>query len=594
MTDRTLLDLYRHELERPRTDHYRHWRPGSVRSFSTLEFFSRVASLADALAGLDVGPGDRVLVLCDTRPEWHMVDIAVLGLGAVNVPIYGTLTPEQVAYQVRDSGAAVAIAEDEQQMAKLLEVRESCPGLRHLAQLEGERAVGVLDLEALMTAGAPGAGERFWERAARVGEDDLATIVYTSGTTGEPKGVMLTHRNIATNAREALERVDISPDELGLECLPLCHMIERIAGFMYMSLGASRAYCSVYHVGALMAEIRPAVFAAVPRLLEKVHAAVMAKAAAAPPLRRALFQWALAAGSEAARARREGRAPGAGLRLRFRLADRLVLAKVRGALGGRLRAVFCGGAAVPLYVHDFFQAIGVPVQEAWGLTETSPIITMNGPTPDTLRLGSVGRPFASYELKVADDGELLARGPSVFPGYWNKPERTAEVFDREGFFATGDIGTIDADGFVFITDRKKDLIVTAGGKNIAPQPVESELKQSPLVESAVLIGEGRPFVVALLAPDLEAVAGWARERGLDPADHRTALAHPELAARFAAVVEGVNARLARFERIKDFRVLPRPFTVDGGELTPTMKVRRRVVEAAYADFIAEMYAGPGD
>jgi long-chain acyl-CoA synthetase len=594
MTDRTLLDLYRHELERPRPDHYRHLRPGSVRSFSTLEFFDRVAALADALVGLGVGPGDRVLVLCDTRPEWHMVDIAVLGLGAVNVPIYGTLTPEQVAYQVRDSGAAAAIAEDPAQMAKLLEVRESCPGLRHLAQLEGERAAGVLDLEALMTAGAPGAGERFWERAAKVREDDLATIVYTSGTTGEPKGVMLTHRNIATNAREALGRVDISSDELGLECLPLCHMIERIAGFMYMSLGASRAYCSVFHAGALMAEIRPVVFAAVPRLLEKVHAAVMAKAAAAPPLRRALFQWALAVGSEAARRRRAGQAPGAGLALRHRLADRLVLAKVRGALGGRLRAVFCGGAAVPLYVHDFFQAIGVPVQEAWGLTETSPIITMNGPTPDTLRLGSVGRAFASYEMKVAEDGELLARGPSVFPGYWNKPERTAEVFDGEGFFATGDIGVIDGDGFVFITDRKKDLIVTAGGKNIAPQPVESELKQSPLVESAVLIGEGRPYVVALLAPDLEGVAAWAREHDLDPADHAAALAHPELAAAYAAVVEGVNARLARFERIKDFRVLPRPFTVDGGELTPTMKVKRRVVAAAYAELIEQMYAKPGD
>jgi long-chain acyl-CoA synthetase len=594
MTDRTLLDLYRHELERPRPDHYRHWRPGGSRVFSTLDFFNRSAALADGLAGLGVGPGDRVLVLCDTRPEWHMVDIAVLDLGAVNVPIYGTLTPEQVAYQVRDSGAAVAIAEDETQMAKLLEVSAACPELRHLMQLEGERAEGVIALEGLMTVQAAGAGERFWERAARIGEDDLATIVYTSGTTGEPKGVMLTHRNIATNSREALGRVDISSDELGLECLPLCHMIERIAGFMYMSLGASRAYCSVYHVGALMAEIRPAVFAAVPRLLEKVHAAVMAKAAAAPPLRRTLFHWALAIGSEAARCRREGRASGVGLALRHHLADRLVLAKVRGALGGRLRAVFCGGAAVPLYVHDFFQAIGVPVQEAWGLTETSPIITMNGPTPDTLRLGSVGRPFPSYQMKVADDGELLARGPSVFPGYWNKPERTAEVFDSEGYFSTGDIGTIDADGFVFITDRKKDLIVTAGGKNIAPQPVESELKQSPLVESAVLIGEGRPFVVALLAPDLEGVAAWAREHDLDPTNHAAALAHPELAARYAEVVEAVNARLARFERIKDFRVLPRPFTVDGGELTPTMKVKRRVVAAAYAELIEQMYAKSGD
>jgi long-chain acyl-CoA synthetase len=522
-----------------------------------------------------------------------MVDLAVLDLRAVNVPIYGTLTPDQVAYQLRDSGAVAAIAEDAGQMAKFLEVRDRCPDLRHLVQLDGERDEGVLDLDALMTGGTEGAADRFWHRAAAIDEADLATIVYTSGTTGEPKGVMLSHRNIVVDALEGVQRVDIAPDERGLETLPLCHMIERVGGFMYMSIGASRAYCSVYHVGPLMAEIRPAVFAAVPRLLEKVHAAVMTRANAAPPARRALFRWALATGGRVARRRLDGEAIGPGLALQHVIADRLVLAKVRGAMGGRLRAVFCGGAAVPLYVHEFFQAIGVPVQEAWGLTETSPILTMNGPRPDSMRIGSVGRPLPSVEMKVADDGELMARGAVVFEGYWNKPERTAEVFDDDGFFATGDIGAIDSDGFVFITDRKKDLIVTAGGKNVAPQPVESRLKQSELVENAVLVGDGRPFVVALLAPDLEAVAGWAREHGLDPDDHQAALEHPELAARYAAVVGSVNEGLARFERIKDFRVLPRPFTVNGGELTPTMKVKRRVVAAAYADLIESMYEQPG-
>ncbi len=592
MTDRTLLDLYRHELENPRPDHYLHYRPGGVRSYGTLDFFGRTAALADAFADLGVGPGDRVMVLCDTRPEWHMIDLAVLDLGAVNVPIYGTLTPDQVAYQVQDSGARVAVAEDAEQMAKFLEVLDRCPELGHLLQLEGVRAEGVLALEELMGAAKDGAGERFWERAARVDEDELATIVYTSGTTGEPKGVKLSHGNIVTNVREALGRVDISPDELGLESLPLCHMIERVAGFMYMSMGASRAYCSVYHVGGLMAEIRPAVFASVPRLLEKVHAAIMAKANSASTVQRSLFHWAVATGTETARRRLAGQEIGAGLALKHRVADRLVLAKVRGALGGSLRAVFCGGAAVPIYVHEFFQAIGVPVQEAWGLTETSPIITMNGPTPDTMRIGSVGRPLPSYEMRIADDGELLARGPSVFSGYWNKPEATAEVFDAEGFFHTGDIGTIDGDGFVFITDRKKDLIVTAGGKNIAPQPVESRLKQSTLVENAVLIGDGRPFVVALLAPDPEGVAAWAREHGVDAADLSAVLVHPDLVSRYAEVVEEVNAGLARFEQIKEFRVLPRAFTVDGGELTPTMKVKRRVVAEAYADLIEAMYSGP--
>jgi long-chain acyl-CoA synthetase len=590
MTDRTLVDLYRHELERPRDDHYVHLLPDARRSFSTGEFLRRAAALADALTDLGVSAGDRVMVLCDTRPEWHMVDIAVLSIGAVTVPIYGTLTPEQVAYQVADSGAKVAIAENAEQMAKLLAIRDRCPALGDVVQIDDNRADGVLAFEALATAAADGAEDRFWERAAAVDEADLATIVYTSGTTGEPKGVMLSHRNIVTNVCESLERVDIPPDERGLECLPLCHMIERIAGFMYMRLGASRTYCSVFHVGTLIDQIRPAVFAAVPRLLEKVHAAVMARAATAPPVKRALFDWALATGGEVARRRLAGEQVGLGLGLRHCLADRLVLTKVRGALGSRLRAVFCGGAALPIFVHEFFQAIGVPVQEAWGLTETSPIITLNGPGHGTMRLGSVGRPLPSYDLVVADDGELLARGPSVFCGYWNKPEQTAEVIDGDGLFHTGDIGTVDADGFVFITDRKKDLIVTAGGKNVAPQPIESELKQSPLVDNAVVIGDGRPFVAALIAPDPEAVAAWARERDLDPADLAAAIAHPDLAARFAEVVNGVNSRLARFEQVRKFRVLPRPFTVDGGELTPTMKVKRRVVAAAYADLIEAIYA----
>jgi len=338
-----------------------------------------------------------------------------------------------------------------------------------------------------------------------------------------------------------------------------------------------------------MKEIRPAVFASVPRLLEKVHAAIVARAEAASPAKRALFHWAVATGAEVARRRLAGEPVGSGLAFKHRLADRLVLSKIRAALGGRLKASFCGGAAVPLYVHEFFQAIGIPIQEAWGLTETSPMITMNGPASGDMRLGSVGRPLPSYEMRVADDGELLAKGPSVFSGYWNKPEQTAEVFDAEGFFQTGDIGTIDDDGFVFITDRKKDLIVTAGGKNIAPQPVESVLKESPYIENAVLIGDGRPYIVALLAPDPEAVGAWAEDRDEDAGDLARVVSNPDLEREFARAVEAVNAKLARFEQIKQFRVLPEPLTVEGGALTPTMKVKRRAVTEAYANLIQEMY-----
>jgi long-chain acyl-CoA synthetase len=590
MSDRTILDLYRHELEEPREDHYVHYFEGGRRSYGTLDFFHRTAALADGFSGLGVEAGDRVIVLCDTRPEWHMVDIAVLSLGAVNAPIYGTLTPQQVAYQVGDSGAKVAVVENAEQMTKFREVRATCPELRHLVQVEGSRSEGVLALDELMDSPTGGAEKRFWERAERVKEQDLATIVYTSGTTGEPKGVMLTHRNIVTNAVEALGRVEVTRDELGLEFLPLCHMIERIAGYMYMAFGASRAYCSVYQVGELMKEIRPAVFASVPRVLEKVHAAVMSKANASSPLRRTLFHWAIAVGWEVARKRLAGQPIGSGLGLRHRVADRLVLAKVREAFGSRLKASFCGGAAVPIYVHEFFQSLGVPVQEAWGLTETSPCITLSGFQPGDSRISSVGRALPSYEMLVAEDGELLAKGPSVFKGYWNKPEQTADVFDDEGFFHTGDIGRIDDEGFIFITDRKKDLIVTAGGKNIAPQPVESELKESPYIENAVLIGDGRPFIVALLAPNPEAVAAWAEEHGADVGDFGSVLGIAELASEFGRAVESVNSKLARFEQIKEYRVLPEPLTVDGGALTPTLKVKRRVVAEEYAELIEQMYA----
>lgn len=589
MSDRTVLDLYRHELARQRVDHYIHATPGGRRTFSTVDFQRRTAALADALEALGVIAGDRVMMLCETRPEWHMADLAILDVGAVNAPVYGTLTPDQVGYQLQDSGAVAAIAEDAEQMEKILHVRSGCPAVRHLIQLEGDREADVFSLDDLMEGGDEAAVERFWERAGRIDPESLATIVYTSGTTGEPKGVMLTHHNIVTNALESMERIDVSPDEAGLEFLPLCHMIERIAGYVYMAVGASRVYCSVYHVAELLREARPAAFACVPRVLEKVHAGIMARAKQGSPLRRALFKMALGIGERAAEARLEGRRRDPALAAGHWLADRLVLARVREAFGGRLRVLFGGGAAVPVHIHRFFQALGIPVQEAWGLTETSPVITLNGAEPGDMRLGSVGRPLPSYELKVAEDGELLVRGPSVFCGYWNKPAQTAEAFDDAGFFHTGDIGTIDDDGFVFITDRKKDLIVTAGGKNVAPQPIESALKRSPLIENAVLVGDGRPFIAALVSPDPDGLVAWANAEGKDASDLPSLMTDPDLERAIDGEIERINASLARYEQVKKSALLPEPLTVEGGELTPTLKVRRRIVAERHADLIDRLY-----
>ena len=592
MSEKTVLDLYRCDTSIPRAEHYSHWTPDGTRWLSTEEFFARTAALAEALAGLGVGRRDRVMILSDNRPEWHMVDLAVLDLGAVDVPIYGTLTPDQVAYQAIDSGAKVAVVENAAQMAKLLEIRGRCPELLHLVQIEGDREPGVLALDDLLASGrVDGAGDRFWQRAAAVDEHDLMTIIYTSGTTGEPKGVMLTHHNLVQNVLGAAVNVPVRHDDLGLEFLPLCHVLERMVSYIYMWRSTCRAYCSVYHVGDLIARIQPTLFAGVPRFYEKLHKKILDAVAASPPVKRALFDWALGLGREASRARLSGREPSGLAGMQYRLADRLVLAKVREKLGGRLRYAISGGAELPLFINEFFHALGVYIVEGYGLTETSPVIAVNGASPDSIRLGTVGKPLAAVEVKLAEDGELLVRGPNVMKGYWNKPAETAEVFDQDGFFSTGDIAEIDDDGFVLIVDRKKDLIVTAGGKNVAPQPIESHLKRSPYVDAAVLVGDHRPFIVALISPSFEDLEQWAASQGLRWLTRTDLAALPEVDELYQAEIARVNSALARYEQIKHFRLLPLSLSLEEGHLTPTLKVKRRVVEKQFAELIDEMYQG---
>jgi long-chain acyl-CoA synthetase len=443
-------------------------------------------------------------------------------------------------------------------------------------------------MDEVVSSGDAGTAEDlFWERAAKVQAGDQLTLIYTSGTTGNPKGVSLTHDNLVSNVLAAAHRAPIGPDDLCLEFLPLCHSFERMIGYLYMAAGCGKAYCSVYHVGDLVAAIRPTVFAGVPRFYEKVHDKIVDKVSSAPPIRRALFNWAIGAGLAAYPQRLAGRSPGG---LTFRLADSIVLSKVREALGGRIRFCVSGGAPLPLFVNEFFHSLGIWILEGYGLTETSPVIAVNGAGPGMTRLGTVGKPIDGVEVKIADDGELCCRGPNVMGGYWNLPEKTAEVFDDEGFFLTGDIAEIDHEGFVRITDRKKDLIVTAGGKNIAPQPIENELKRSPLVDNAVLIGDRRRFIVALISPNEEELPKWAAARGIDATNLEELTKHPDLLAEVASGINQTNQGLARYEQIKKFEVLPVMLSVDGGHLTPTLKVKRRVVEKDYAELIESLYA----
>jgi len=588
VTESNILHLYRKEFDAPRDEHYFHFSPGGQRVLSTGAFFERTAHLASGLEKLGIGRGDRVMLLSDNRPEWHMADLAVVDLGAVDTPVYGTLNPAQVAYQAKDSGAKAAIVENADQMAKFLEVKDQCPDLEYLIQIEGPTAAGVLAMDEVVDSAAGGdAGDLFWQRAEKVKAEDVLTLIYTSGTTGNPKGVTLTHDNLVSNVLASAHRATIDRSDLCLEFLPLCHVFERMLGYLYMNGAVNKAYCSVYHIGDLVSLIKPTVFAGVPRFYEKVYDKIMDKVNHAPPVRRALFNWAVGKGRDAYPKVLAGETPGG---LGYGLADKLVLSKVREGLGGRVRYCISGGAPLPSFVNEFFHSIGVHILEGYGLTETSPVIAVNGIKPKMTRIGTVGKAIREVEVKIADDGELCVKGPNVMTGYWNLPEKTAEVFDEDGFFLTGDIAEIDADGFIKITDRKKDLIVTAGGKNVAPQPIENELKRSPLIDNVVLIGDRRPYIIALISPNQEALESWAAAKGVEYKSIEELTNHPELVAGYAKMIADTNADLARYEQIKKHVVLPLMLSIEGGHLTPTLKVKRRVVEKDYTELVESLYA----
>ena len=467
-------------------------------------------------------------------------------------------------------------------------------GLDRLHQDRGTAPVehGVLRFDELVDGDTGGDAEAaFWDGAATVRPEDLMTIIYTSGTTGEPKGVMLTHDNIVQNALYSARRAPALREDLALEFLPLSHVAERTFGYIYMWKEVSKAYCAAQVVGELIAKIKPTLFFGVPRVYEKVMQKIIDTVADAPPAKRALFNWALETGTRASRLRLAGKELPFGLAARHAVADRLVLSKVREGLGGRVRFCLSGGAALPLFVNEFFHSLGIFVVEGYGLTETSPIVTANGLDPSEIRLGTIGKPLENLEIKLDQDGELLVRGPSVMSGYWNKPEQTAEVFTDDGFLRTGDIAEIDDDGFVLIVDRKKDLIVTAGGKNVAPQPIESDLKKNRYIESAVLVGDRRPYIVALISPSFEELERWAKQNAIDVTDHGKLAALPEVHNLIDNAVATVNASLARYEQIKKFHVLPVALSIEGGHLTPTLKVKRRVVEQQFADVIERLYRG---
>jgi long-chain acyl-CoA synthetase len=593
MATKTLPELFYRSVDGFRKpEHLRYKRDGAWRATSSDEFRTAVEETALGLAGLGIGRGDHVAILSENRPEWAFADFATLALGAADVPIYPSLTAPQVRYILNDSRAKAVFVSTPAQAAKVAAAKGELAGLGHVIAIEP--APGCLPLAELRARGRAALAiepDAVRKRAAGVSPADLATIIYTSGTTGDPKGVMLTHANLVSNVVSAAKVFpQVSPDWTALSFLPLCHSFERTAGHNFMiHSGVTIAYAeSVERVPDNMLEVRPHIMCSVPRLYEKMYARVNEKVAHDSALRQALFRWALAAGRQGFGARLERRLPGALLRLKLALADRLVFSKIQARTGGRLQLFISGGAPLAKEIAEFFGAAGMLVCEGYGLTETSPVITCN--RPDRMKPGTVGLPLDGVEVKIAEDGEILSRGPHIMLGYFGRPEATREAIDADGFFHTGDLGHVDPDGFLVITDRKKDIIVTSGGKNIAPQPIENKLKTNRFFTEVVMIGDRRKFPVALVVPNYEVLAAWAKERGLG-GTREELVKRQEVVDHYLGLVSSLTGDLAQFEKIKKLALLPRELTQEAGEITPTLKVKRRVVEERYRALIDEMYQG---
>ncbi len=568
-------------------------RAGRYEPISHDTMLQRVRRIALGLGALGVRAGDRVAILSENRPEWALTDYACLAIGVTDVPIYPNLPSDQVAYILRDSSAVAIFVSDAAQGAKIAEARASCPALRHVITFADSAEGADRTLSALESAGATPDDEdrraEFKRRALAVKPDDVATIIYTSGTTGEPKGVMLTHDNLFSNVEAGCAAIPFAGADTCLSFLPLSHIFERMAGhYLMMRTGTSIAYAeSVDTVPANLVEVRPTLVLSVPRLYEKMYARVLDSALAGGAVKKRIFFWARAVADRWADATLAGHAPRGLLAMQYGLAQKLVFSKLKARTGGRLRYFVSGGAPLAAEINKFFYAAGLVVLEGYGLTETSPVIAVN--TPAHFRIGTVGQPVAGVEVGIAADGEILTRGPHVMKGYFNKPAATADAIDADGWFHTGDIGEL-RDGFLAITDRKKDLIVTAGGKNIAPQPIENKIKTNKYVSQAVMIGDKRKFPVVLIVPNWDSLEKWTRQQNVSTADHAQLLEMPLVREKMEREVLGEVQGLARFEMPKKVALIERDFTVESGELTPTLKVKRRVIDARYKTIIDALYA----
>ena len=560
-------------------------RPGYV-SYSELGTIS--SEIARGLISLGIEPGDRVAILALTSADWTLADCGSLCAGTGVTPVYHTNSSEECAYLLAHSEARLIFCENDEQAAKVRQVRERCPALEHVVLFEGS-STDAITLDELRNQGAEVSPEVVQQRLEEVAPDDVATIVYTSGTTGPPKGCMLTHENFLATVRKYAEQLQFNDTHSLYQFLPLAHVLARVAQMVALSVGARVIYWTGDPAKIIdeLAKTGPTHFPAVPRIYEKVHGAVIGRMADGPAAQRLLFEWALQQGARARRALRQSKLPGLITDVQYRIADRLVLSKVRAAFGPKLQMGLVGAAPVARELLEFFDACGVLVLEGYGLTESCSAGTIN--TIDAVRFGTVGKPLPGTEVSISEQGEILLRGPHVFKGYFKNEEATAEAITPDGWLQTGDLGAITDDGFLKITGRKKDLIITSSGKNITPVNIESELRESRYITEAVVFGDSRPYLVAIVTLDRDESVKLVERLGIET-DPATIAADPQVHAEVQKEVDAVNAKLARIEQVKRFAILDHDFSQADGELTPTLKVKRAFVYDKYADVFAGIYA----
>ena len=549
-----------------------------------------VLEIAAGLVAEGMAPNCAVAMLSNNRVEWSLIDMALLSAGALDVPLYPTSTAEQISYILEDSGSEIIFVEDQEQLNKVLQIKDQLPKLRRIVVIApcSEENDVITDLNALMEKGRGSLDRKAIDKRWQEKDpEDVATLIYTSGTTGNPKGVMLSHRNLYSNADGVRYALKIEPGTKDLQFLPLCHSFGRTEVYGLMMHQGIICYAeSIEKIPDNFKEVQPDVFITVPRLLEKVHTKIMAGLESASAVKKGIFKWALGTGRQVLEARMEKRAVSKGLAFKFKIADKLVFSKIKEALGGKLKYMIYGAAPLAFEIEDFFASTGIYLLGGYGLSETSPVLTGN--TPDNFRIGSVGLPWPDTEIKIADDGEIMARGPQIMKGYWNNPEATQAAIDEEGWFFTGDIGEIDTNGFLKITDRKKDIIITAGGKNVAPQNIENLLKMDEAIEQVAVIGDRRKFLVALVVPSFEWLDTFARDKGLS-GDRQALITMAPVKEEYERRIAEKNSQLAQYETIKRFELLAEEFTVENDLFTPTMKVKRKNLMKAFNDLIEAMY-----